>query len=96
MTWVSASRRLGMLGLAFAFGLALSACDEKKDESAGEMMENAGEKAGDMMENAGEKAGEMMDEAGKKTGEMMDEAGKKTDEMMDEAPAEEPADGSSE
>lgn len=63
MTWVSASRRLGMLGLALVFALALSACEEKKEEGAGEAMENAGEKAGEMMEDMGEKAGEMMDEA---------------------------------
>lgn len=73
MTWESASRRLGMLGLALAFGLALSACDNK-DESAGDQMENAGEKAGEAMKDMGEKAGDMMEDAGKKAGEMMDEA----------------------
>ena len=84
MTWVSASRRIGVLGLALAFGLALSACGEK-EESAGESMENAGKEAGAAMEKMGEKAGDMMEDAGKKAGE-----------MMDEAPAEQPADGDSE
>lgn len=72
MTWVSASRRLGVLGLALAFGLALSACDNK-EESTAEKMEDAGKEAGEMMEDMGEKAGEMMEETGKKAGEMMED-----------------------
>lgn len=31
MTWVSASRRLGVLALVLAFGLALSACGKKEE-----------------------------------------------------------------
>lgn len=73
MTRVSAGRRLGLLGLALAFGLALSACEEKKDETTGEAMENAGKEAGEMMKDMGEKAGDMMEDAGEKAGEMMDE-----------------------
>ena len=73
MTLMSAGRRIGMLGLALVFGLALAACG-KEEESAGDKMEDAAHKAGEAAEQMGDKAGQMMDEAGKKAGEMMDES----------------------
>ena len=81
MTLLSAGRRIGLLGLALVFGLALAACG-KEEESAGDKMEDAAHKAGEAMEQMGDKAGQMMDEAGQKAGEMMDES---TDKMKDDS-----------
>ena len=81
MTFMSASRHIGVLGLALVFGLALAGCG-KEEESAGDKMEDAAHSAGEAMEQMGDKAGEMMDEAGKKAGEMMDES---TDKMKDDS-----------
>ena len=81
MTLMSAGRRIGVLGLALVFGLALAGCG-KEEESAGDKMEDAAHKAGEAAEQMGDKAGQMMDEAGQKAGEMMDQS---TDQMKDDS-----------
>jgi len=49
MTWVSTSRRLGILALALAFGLALGACG-KKEEGGEKAMEKAAPAEGAVQE----------------------------------------------